>query len=131
MLETTVASEWLCNPLFASDAFWRKRAAQTIREHAADDDPNARSNIVGALAECLEEGVTGQAGRLLGGLGLYQALIELALERIDWSSVAETLLKQSSERQGWQAVEALLATTEKTKSLTSAHTARTRDLPRR
>jgi D-serine deaminase-like pyridoxal phosphate-dependent protein len=129
--ETTLASRWLCNPIFASHAFWRKGAAQIVREHASHSDPSVRTDVVSALAERLEQGIARQADRLLQGLGLYQALVDSALERIDWSSVAEALLKQSNQRQGWQAVDALLVTTGGTKSLTRAHTLRSRELVRR
>ena len=113
--ETVLASQWLSNSVFACNAFWRRRVAQLFAEHGSSRDPSARAHVVSALARRLEDNTARDAYRILQGLGLYRDLVDLALERIDWSVVAEVLLDRASQPEGWKAVEAVLAATEMSK----------------
>ena len=114
--ETVLASQWVSNPVLACNAFWRRRVAQLLAEHGSSRDPSARAQVVSALARRLEDNTARDAYRILHGLGLYRDLVDMALERIDWSVVAEALLDRASQPEGWKAVEAVLAATKMSKS---------------
>ena len=94
--ETTLASEWLCNPDFATHDYWRRVTNHVIR---ATHGPHPRpprwqesEAAVFLLAERLKESTDRDSHLLFSELGLYYELLNTALDRVDWFSVAEDLV---------------------------------------